>query len=295
MTKPARYRPTILPSDRHLAPPAPGVRYVRLWKVGTVVADDKLRDYVECVFHWPMIVVALAILPILLTELIVLRPAHSADPADGMHAAETLILVFESEYGVPYWLAHPNVREIADQEAERLMINPALANRLSERSVMLIQWGLAGAGFIIWFAFFIEYIINSAIAESRLEYAKRNWLDIVIILLPLISFLRVLRLARMTRLARTGRAFRLRGVLMKIARYIFSVIIGLDTTDRILQRIGVRVSSDEKQPEQMTRNELMTDLKRLRKRNTDWDRWHEAHEDFVKEHGGPCYLEPPPE
>jgi len=60
--------------------------------------------------------------------------------------------------------------------------------------------------------------------DKRLSYIKKNWIDLAIILLPLVSFLRsfrVLRLARLAKvqkLAKMGRVFRMRGLFMKTMR-----------------------------------------------------------------------------
>ncbi|MHC4421614.1 MAG: hypothetical protein ACYS1E_13580 [Planctomycetota bacterium] len=157
-----RRHPAIVPHGTALPPPAPGVRHVPVALVGIVISDDDLRQRVDRFFHWPMIVLALAILPLLAIE------------------------VFRAPAGALKWA---------------------------------IEIGFA----VIWLAFVIEFVIKITIAECRLEYIRRNWLDIVIILVPL---LRPLRAFRATQgLARTTRVFKMRGVGMKCARYIFTVIV----------------------------------------------------------------------
>ena len=92
-----------------------------------------------------------------------------------------------------------------------------------------LQWAIEIGFGIIWLAFVVEFVIKITIAECRLEYIRRNWLDLVIIAVPL---LRPLRAFRATQgLARTTRVFKMRGVGMKCARYIFTVILGLKLTD----------------------------------------------------------------
>jgi len=84
----------------------------------------------------------------------------------------------------------------------------------------------------IWFAFSFEFIIMISATDKKLAYIKKNWVDLAIILLPLISFLRtvrVLRLARLTKvqkLAKVGRIYRMRGLGMKAFRALlmFEVI-----------------------------------------------------------------------
>lgn len=77
---------------------------------------------------------------------------------------------------------------------------------------------------LIWFAFAAEFIVMVSVAEKKLTYCKKHWLDLVIILLPLVSFLRTLRLLRASRLLQVGRlqqlskivrVYRLRGLAMR--------------------------------------------------------------------------------
>jgi hypothetical protein len=227
-----RAKRIIMPRGAALPPPAPGVRHVRVPLVGIVISDDDLRQRVDHLFHWPMIVLALAILPLLAIEV----------------------------YG-----------------------QPTGALKLA------IEIGFA----VIWLAFVVEFVWKITIAESRVEYVRRNWFDVVIILLPL---LRPLRAFRATQgLARSTRAFRLRGVGMKFVRYAFTIVIGMKATDRLLHRIGLRSDDERKDAEKMTRHELIREAKRLRRRNDAWEQWYEAHERYVERHGGACYLAPRPQ
>lgn len=80
---------------------------------------------------------------------------------------------------------------------------------------------------VIWFAFAAEFILMVSVADKKIEYCKKHWLDLAIILLPLISFLRSLQTMRATRLAKLmkiqqlsqiARVYRLRGTAMKMMR-----------------------------------------------------------------------------
>ncbi|MEO1615785.1 MAG: potassium channel protein [Planctomycetota bacterium] len=99
---------------------------------------------------------------------------------------------------------------------------------------------------VIWFAFAAEFILMVSIAEKKIEYCKEHWIDLAIILLPLVSFLRTLSLAKVTRLAdlmriqqitNLARAYRLRGTALKA----FRVLILFELTERLL-----RVSDERK-------------------------------------------------
>jgi len=84
----------------------------------------------------------------------------------------------------------------------------------------------------IWFAFTVEFILMVSAADKKLRYVKKNWIDLAIILLPLISFLRSIRalrlakLAKVQQLAKMGRVYRMRGLGMKLFRalLLFEVV-----------------------------------------------------------------------
>ncbi|MCP3903809.1 MAG: ion transporter [Planctomycetes bacterium] len=219
-----RQKHVIVPHGTRLPPPRPGVRHVRVPKWRVVISDDELRNRVDRVFHWPMILLALAVLPLLIIEFI--------QKPEG-------------------WL------DIA------------------------VRIGFA----VIWLAFVVEFFIKIAIAESRVEYVRRNWLDVIIIILPLF---------RPLRLARTARVFKLRGVGMKVVRHLFTIVIGMEATNRVLERFGIKPGAGRRHPDDMTRHELTAELKVLRSRIDAWEAWHEAHDAHVDEHGGPCCPHPPP-
>jgi hypothetical protein len=213
-------RVIVIASDQPVPPPLPGVRHLRLPRVGIVVADDELRFRVDRVFHWPMIVLALLVLPLLAIELFYLDKFPEAE---------------RNWIGILCWI-----------------------------------------GFTaIWLAFFVEFVIKVAIAECRVEYCKRNWLDIIIIIVP------ALRPLRLTSLVRTSRVFKLRGVGMKAFRYALAFIVGLEVADPWLQKIGLKKSKARREPEKMTRFELTDEIKRLRRRNDQWEAWHKAQREYL--------------
>lgn len=96
----------------------------------------------------------------------------------------------------------------------------------------------AATGFI-WLAFTAEFIVMVNASAKKLAYVKDNWIDLAIILLPLIAFLRSFSL-----LAKLGRAYRMRGILIKTAR----ALTLLEIADRLtgndpakkLQRLNER-------------------------------------------------------
>lgn len=67
----------------------------------------------------------------------------------------------------------------------------------------------------IWMAFAFEFILMFSISTDKMDYAVKNWVDILIILLPFISFIRTMRIIRIARLSQLARGYKLRGLLMK--------------------------------------------------------------------------------
>lgn len=103
-----------------------------------------------------------------------------------------------------------------------------------------LQAGLMFSTGLIWVAFTTEFIVMVSVAERKLDYCKRHWIDLAIILLPLVSFLRTLQLLRATRLAQVARVpqltkmarvYRLRGVSTKALR----AIVLLDLASRLMR------------------------------------------------------------
>ena len=128
---------------------------------------------------------------------------------------------------------------------------------------------------LIWFAFAGEFILMFSVAEKKLDYCRKNWLDLAIILLPFISFLRSLRALRATRaakllrvsqLARFARMYRLRATALKG----FRALVVLDLFRRLLggydgsiKRMRSRLDEIESEARQ-----LRADIRRLERRRS---------------------------
>jgi len=86
-----------------------------------------------------------------------------------------------------------------------------------------LQLALAVLVALIWFSFALEFVIMVSLAPKKLAYCRKHWINIVIVLLPLLAFLRSLQLFRFLRVARASKlakVYRLRGLtarLLKIA------------------------------------------------------------------------------
>ncbi|WP_146523166.1 potassium channel protein [Stieleria varia] len=176
----------------------------RLWLpfLGWRRADKSLQRKLERMFSFPMLVIALMILPILVTEF--------------------FLKVQIAQYA---WL--------------RLLLH-------------------LGTG-VIWFAFAAEFILMVSVAEKKIAYCKANWIDLAIILLPLLSFLRSLTMLRSTRLAklmglpqitRLARVYQLRGTLFRALRALilleFAHRVFKTSTERRVARLKTELAESEK-------------------------------------------------
>jgi len=84
---------------------------------------------------------------------------------------------------------------------------------------------LVEVGFwVIWLAFLAEFSIKISIAEGKWQYVRRNWLDVMVILLPLLRPLRVLRITRGLQMGRSLRLLSLRAVGQKAITAIIFLI-----------------------------------------------------------------------
>jgi hypothetical protein len=224
---PERTRPILVPLGTQLPPPPPGTRHVRVPRFGLLIADDDLRERVERWFHWPMILLAVAVLPLLGLE-------------------------------------------------------------VYRKPVGLLETAIDVGFGIIWAAFLVEFVAKITVAESRVEYVKRNWLDLVVILLP------VLRVLRISALARSARLLKLRGVAFKFARTAMTLFVSLEIADRALRRLGFERPERPARPvpESMTRYQLIDEVLAQRDRVDEWVEWYEAHRVFLEQRGVLTYELP---
>jgi voltage-gated potassium channel len=137
------------------------------------------------------------------------------------------------------WLPHvgwARVDPSFQERIERAFSGPMILMALAVLPLLGFEWHLQSKAVtpswetlvflrlgesVIWLAFALEFIIMLAISSNRLRYCRDHWIDIVIILLPLVAFLRILRMGRLLRLhqvSRVGRAVRLRGIGLRMFR-----------------------------------------------------------------------------
>ena len=132
----------------------------------------------------------------------------------------------ERGFGIPMLLIALLILPILAIEifgARHLWLHPELRR--------LLNFGTS----LIWLAFAFEFIMMSAVAEAKIRYLTRNWINLVIILIPLFAFLRGFQAARLLRLGKTARLlkmYRLRGLGMRAWRGV----IALELIERLLHR-----------------------------------------------------------
>ena len=110
-----------------------------------------------------------------------------------------------------------------------------------------LEWAVYLITALIWFSFALEFILLVSLADKKLAFCKKHWINIVIILLPLLAFLRSFQIFRFLRMARAGklmRAYRLKGLATRAAK--LAVLFNL--VERMLSRDPEKFSAhlDEK-------------------------------------------------
>jgi hypothetical protein len=161
-----------------------------------------------------------------------------------------------------------------------LLVLPLLGleYKLSEKGEEAVGWdlGMRLASAFIWTLFTMEFIVMVRIVGKKLQYVKQHWLDLAIILLPVVEFLRALRIGRLlrlhqlTKLGRTARVFRMRGLMMRSWR----AILLLGVIQRVLRqtpekRMAALRQSIGEQEERLA--ELRAELAELERKMSDED------------------------
>jgi len=117
-------------------------------------------------------------------------------------------------------------------ELKRRFVLPMIAIALLIVPVLIIEWKfldyiknempslridliLESVQTFIWCAFTFEFLLMISVSDRKLHYVRKNWIDLLIILLPFVSFLRTLRISQIARLKYATRSFKLRGVVTK--------------------------------------------------------------------------------
>ncbi|MBE7494991.1 MAG: potassium channel protein - like protein [Verrucomicrobiaceae bacterium] len=85
---------------------------------------------------------------------------------------------------------------------------------------------------LIWTGFAAEFLWMIAATPHKLAYCQRHWINLVIILLPLVAFLRAFSMLRFLRAGKLLRAYRLRTLQSRVWR----LLLVFNLIDRLQQR-----------------------------------------------------------
>jgi len=173
----------------------------RIWlpRLGWVVADRALSDRLEQRLNGPMIVIALCVIPLLVLDYY--QPEHHPLVHHLAAAANSPI---------------PPAADVSDPPATSQV--PAA---LAWAQLPAVRFATRIGEALIWTAFALEFTVMIAVVDRKLKYCLKHWIDILVIVLPLVAFLRSLRLARLARLHQIGkftRLYRLRGSVVRAQR-----------------------------------------------------------------------------
>lgn len=127
----------------------------------------------------------------------------------------------------------------------------------------VLAFGTHALTALIWLGFAIEFVLMVSASPNKTRYCIKHWVNLVIILLPLVAFLRFLRLLRFAKLAR---AYRLRSVTMRAWR----LVLLFNLLDRVNQRNPQKyIASLEKKIAEMEAEveELKAKLAAFREKN----------------------------
>jgi len=148
---------------------------------------------------------------------------------------------------VPFWHWCKVNKGLFD-DLKRRFILPMIGIALLIVPVLLIEWKLMdyvksewpdlridlileSVQTFIWCAFTFEFLLMISISDRKFNYVKKNWIDLLIILLPFVSFLRTLRISQIARLKYATRSFKMRSVITKARQGLIFV----DFLQRILR------------------------------------------------------------
>ena len=81
-----------------------------------------------------------------------------------------------------------------------------------------VQRGFAVVGTVLWVLFVGEFLLRLWLAPSRARFLKRNWWQVLFLVLPALRFLRGLALLRVVRAGRVLRVVRAGGVVSSAVR-----------------------------------------------------------------------------
>lgn len=73
-------------------------------------------------------------------------------------------------------------------------------------------------GWLLWAVFVAEFVVRAVVADDKRRFWKRNWWQVLFLLVPFLRFVRALAFLRVTRVGRALRVTRVGGVLSAAVR-----------------------------------------------------------------------------
>jgi hypothetical protein len=170
----------------------------RIWlpKLGWMFVDRELGEHMERTLNVPMILIALCVVPLLALDYY--QPEHHP-------------IVHHLQNSV----AQPTTKPAGSQTSS---IASELPAAFAWARLPAVRFATRIGEALIWTAFALEFTVMIAVVDRKLKYCWQHWIDILVIVLPLVAFLRSLRLVRLARLNQLGRftrLYRLRGSLVR--------------------------------------------------------------------------------
>jgi hypothetical protein len=173
----------------------------RIWlpRLGWTIVNRDLADRLDRALNLPMILIALCVVPLLALDYY--QPEH-----------------------------HPLVSHVRDAVAKSSASAPPVASppapsdvpaALAWAQLPAVRFATRVGEALIWAAFALEFTVMISVVDRKLKYCRQHWIDILVIVLPLVGFLRSLRVARLGRLHQLGRftrLYRLRGSVVRAQR-----------------------------------------------------------------------------
>jgi hypothetical protein len=174
----------------------------RVWlpRLGWVVVNRDLSDRLERALNGPMILIALCVIPLLVLDYY--QPEHH--PL--VHHLHNAVVQSQNAAAID-----PSAEPATSQV-------PAI---LAWAQVPAVRFATRIGEALVWTAFALEFAVMIAVVDRKLKYCVKHWIDILVIVLPLVAFMRSLRLARLARLHQIGRftrLYRLRGSVVRAQR-----------------------------------------------------------------------------
>ncbi|MEM1135577.1 MAG: hypothetical protein AAGI07_07030 [Bacteroidota bacterium] len=233
--------------EKAIAKPMFWLSFTSLVLIGLLImyGSEEINFFPENRFTNHVFVIALSLWPIFLIEfLLKLKLARNSIKAKYLLFIHSTCLLFPPVRIVIGSIAHPSFIWLPFINWSK--VNPALAAYLKKKflvpvlvlGLLMIPALLVEIKFqtqltaafphldlnfylqtfhaLVWVGFAIEFIILISVAEDKKAYCTKNWMDILILLLPIVSFFRSFRFLRALKFNQLAHSFRMKGTQAKI-------------------------------------------------------------------------------